>query len=144
MSDKSRELDRALRKLLSSPVLVYLSDVDSGVLELVRAHAHFEGLLLLRSFSDVLSHPDPTSEVLEIIKQFGKDIRNDPQSELPDEVSTVLYYLAIAAARSRYGRSTTQLDDDAIRDGFRWVLRQEWVDASSKQLVIDALRQMER
>src|SRR5205823_4989142 len=82
----------------------------------------------LNSFGDLLSHPRPPLELLELTKEFAKTSDTRASSPLPPEVATVLYYAAIVAARLRHGAGITGLGARDLRDGIAWALRQPWLD----------------
>lgn len=92
----------------------------------------------IRTFGQLLFHPQPPVELLEAVKCFAKASRADPDSPLPDEVATVLYFAAIAAALLRRGQRITQMGDEALRYGLAWVGRQAWLDAQSRALFDEA------
>ena len=76
-------------------------------------------------------------------KQFGKDHREDPDSAVPPEVATVLYYGAILAALLRRGERITNLDDAKLCRGARWAVDQPWVDERTAALFREALSRLQ-
>ena len=93
----------------------------------------------LGTFGDVLTAPNPSAESLEMIRRFAKRFRTGHSEGLPEEIATVLYYAAIAAARVRLGVSISKLTDAAITDGLRWSCHLPWLTESLKQLFGEAL-----
>jgi len=89
----------------------------------------------LATFRDLLEHPDPPLELLELTKQFAKRCRSNPEGPLPDDIATVLYLAAIAAAMTRCGSRITKLSDEGMGHGLRWALRQPWLDRSLRELL---------
>jgi RNA polymerase sigma-70 factor (ECF subfamily) len=94
------------------------------------------------SFSDLLHQPNPVPELLELVKDFAKENRTDPESPLGREVATVLYYASIAAALVRCGRRITRQEDATLRQGFEWGCERPWVDERTRELLGTALRQL--
>jgi hypothetical protein len=97
---------------------------------------------VLKSFGDLLYHPNPLPELLELAKEFAKEHRADAESPLPREVATVLYYASIAAALARCGRRITRHDDATLRKGFQWGCEQPWVDEATRGLLREGLQQV--
>jgi RNA polymerase sigma-70 factor (ECF subfamily) len=128
-----------LRQLLTAPAPLDLGAVDAALALNARAWAEGEGLVL-KSFGDLLHHPHPLPELLELVKDFAKENRTDPESPLPREVATVLYYASIAVALARCGRRITQHDDATLRQGFQWGCEQSWVDEAMRELLRAGLR----
>ena len=93
----------------------------------------------LGTFGDLLTASDPSVESLEMIRRFAKRFRTGPSEGLPEEIATVLYYAAIAAARVRLGVSISKLPDAAIKDGLRWGCQLPWLTESLRQLFSEAL-----
>ena len=89
----------------------------------------------IRTFGDLLDHPCPPVELLELTKRFAKDCRNHPDGPLPDEIATVLYFLSIVAAMTRCGRRITGMDDSSLRYSLSWALKQPWLDEPSRKLI---------
>jgi len=92
----------------------------------------------VRTFGQLLSHPQPPVKLLEGVKRFAKASRADPDSPLPDETATVLYFAAIVVAMLRCGQRITRMNDDALRYSLDWVCKQAWLDARSRALFDEA------
>ena len=88
----------------------------------------------LATFGDVLHHPRPPVRLLELIKDFAKSSRADPQGALPSDVATVLYVAAVVVARVACGRRISRLTDAAERDNVAWVLARPWLDPPTRAL----------
>lgn len=128
-----------LRHVLTAPLPVDLAALDAMLAEKARAWAEGQGLVL-KSFADVLYHPHPLPDLLELAKDFAKEHRTDPESPLPREVATVLYYAFIAVALTRCGQRITRNEDGPLREGFRWGCEQPWVDEATRELLRGGLR----
>jgi hypothetical protein len=89
----------------------------------------------LGSLNDLFRSPRPPIELIERVKRFAKACRTRPDSPLPDEIATVLYLLAIVAAKTKCGRSISQLDDATLQTSLAWALRQPWLDETTRQLL---------
>jgi len=127
------ELGAVLRHQLMAPIEFDLSRLDpQAALRLQRELR--TAVPRIRSFADLFRHPRPPLKLLELTKQFAKASRNHPESPLPEEVASLLYYACIVAARLRCGRRISDLDDDALAKALRWVLQQEWLDAETRTL----------
>jgi len=130
---QTEELGAILRHQLSAPVQFDLARIDQALAKKLRNLTEAEGLLL-RSFSDLLHHPTPPIELLVLLKDFAKACRNHPDGPLPEEIATLLYLASIAVAMMRAGRRITALDDEALRDGVKWLVDQTWVDDKTLSL----------
>ena len=97
----------------------------------------------LETFGDLLRHPHPPLGALKLMKEFAKANRDNPESSLPTEIATVIYFAAIVVALTRCGQRITGLDDDALGKGMEWVVAQPWVDESTRSLFRDALTLIE-
>jgi len=86
----------------------------------------------IHTFRDLFHHPSPPVELLEWTKAFAKSCRSRDDGPVPDEVATVIYFLSIVTAMSRCGKRISQLDDQSLRYGLRWALKQPWVDEATK------------
>jgi RNA polymerase sigma-70 factor (ECF subfamily) len=130
-----------LQHVLTAPLPLDLGAVDAALAGRARAWAEGHGLAL-RSFGELLHHPEPLPELLELAKEFAKENRNDPESPLSREVATVLYYASIAAALARCGRRITRHDDATLRQGLHWGCMQPWVDEATRCLLRDGLERL--
>jgi RNA polymerase sigma-70 factor (ECF subfamily) len=131
-----------LEQVLTGPMPLDLDVVAAPDAAKVRAWASEQGLVL-SSFAQLLHHPSPRPELLELVKDFAKEHRSDPESPLGREVATVLYYATLAAALTRCGARITRHDDDTLRQGFRWGHEQPWVDEATRGLFREGLQRLE-
>ena len=134
---RTQELAAIFRHQLSAPVLVDLGRFDVGTAAKLRGLTESQGLLL-KSFSELFRHPCPPVELLTLAKDFAKANMNHPESALPREIATAIYYLSIAAAWVRLGGRISKLPDADLRRGFSWVCSQDWIDPESKDLLMEA------
>ena len=136
---RDEELGAILRHQLSTPMQVDLINIERGLSLKVRNLA--ESLdLTLKSFGDLLAHPNPPVELLKVTKDFAKACRLSSHGSMPCEVASVLYFASIAAALVRCRRRITGLSNDALSDGFRWTLARPWLDEPTRALTEEALR----
>mgnify|MGYP005834860563 FL=1 len=98
------------------------------------------GAALPRTFGELLAHPRPPVEWLEAVKQFAKTLRAGGGAVLPEEIATVIYFAAIAAALARLGRRITSMDDASLRYSLDWALGQPWLDPATRALLEEGRR----
>ena len=137
------ELAAVLRHQMSTPIqvdLISLGHVPAGRLRLL---AEAQGLLL-KSYADLLRHPNPPIELLKLTHKFAKLCRVSPHGPLPKPVATVLYFASIAAAMTRCCRRITARADAELRQGFVWVASRAWVDEDTARLAREALDMLDR
>ena len=132
------ELAAMFRHQMSAPMLVDLGTFDPRTATRLRTLSEGQGLLL-KSFADLFHHPAPPIELLELIKDFAKANLDHPESGLPDEIATTLYYTSIAAALIRLDAHISQLPDADLQRGLRWTMEQAWLDEKTKELLGKAL-----
>jgi len=98
--------------------------------------------LLLKSFSDLFHHPSPPIELLKLTKEFAKANMDHPESGLPTDIVSVLYYTSIAAALVRLDTRISQLKDADLRRGLLWAKDQAWIDEETKALLLKAIEKI--
>lgn len=133
------ELRAVWQHHLGSPLQFDLGNLDAPASRRLRVLGEAEGLLL-RSLRDVLQHPHPPMELLQLTKDFAKAHEKSPRSPLPPEVARLLYLAAIAAAWARCGRRITSLDDAQLARAFDWALDQSWADRATRKLIASGRR----
>ena len=133
------ELGAILKHQMTTPLQVDLINLERGLAIKVRNLAESEGLVL-KSFGDLLAHPNPPVELLKITKDFAKACRLSPHSPMPHEIASVLYFGSIAAAMIRCHRRITGLSNETLAEGFRWVSARPWIDAPTRSLVEEGLK----
>jgi len=135
------ELAAIFRHQISTPMLVDLGGFDPGSAARLKLDAEAQGLLL-KSFADLLQHPAPPVELLELVKNFAKANLDQPESGLPAEIASTLYYLCIAAALVRRDARISQLPDADLRRGLSWSREQAWLDEPARKLLAQALEKI--
>ena len=127
------ELGAILEHQLAASVEYDLGRLDKDLAERLAA-IESAGGPPINSFKELLHHPHPPVEIVELTKRFAKACRSDPGGPLPDEVATVLYLLAIVVAMTKCRQRITRLDDQSLRHSLRWVLGQNWLDQATRKL----------
>lgn len=89
----------------------------------------------IRTFGDLMFHPQPPVELLAFVKAYAKSCRLGDDAVLPDEVATALYALSIAVAMTQCDRRISGLDDQALAHLFDWLSEQDWLDAASRNAI---------
>ena len=132
------ELGAILEHQLSAPLECDLSRLDKGFAQRLKG-LNSPGDPPLRSFGDLLRHPSPPVEFLELTKQFAKACRNDPHGSVPGEIATILYFSNIVVAMTKCGRRITKMDDRSLEYSLNWALRQPWLDESTRGILREGL-----
>jgi hypothetical protein len=85
----------------------------------------------------LLDHNAPPVWLLEETKQLAKRNRahGDPSVR---QISTVLYYNAIATALLKCKSRISELSDDQLREGFEWTSKQPWIDNKTRTRIESA------
>ena len=135
---QDNELSALLRHQMTAPLHVDLIHLERGLALKVRNLAEAEGLTL-KSFGDLLAHPNPPLELLKATKDFAKACRLSPRSPIPHEIASVLYFSSIAAALVHRRRRITGLSDTAVSEGLSWVAGRPWIDTATRSLAESAL-----
>lgn len=138
---RADELAALFRHQMSAPVLMDLGSFDPRTAEQLKTLTAAQGLLL-SSFADLFGHPVPPRSLLELVKDFAKANRDHPESGLPREIATALYYTSIAAALVRLDARISQLPDAELQRGLRWTQEQRWLDEKTRTLLADALKKL--
>ncbi len=125
------ELGMILGHQLRTPLADELARLEPSARNALAALSGPNGI---NTFADLLRHSAPPLGALVLTKDFSKACTSDPESPLPREIATVLYYASIASALLRLGRRISGLNDQGLRQGFDWVARQPWVDADLRDL----------
>jgi len=136
------ELGAVFQHQLSAVIQFDLGGLDQSLANRVRNLSAAEGLLI-KSFRDLFCHPHPPVELLDLTKDFAKACKNHPDSPLPGEVASVLYFLSIAVAMAKCGARISQLDDDSLRTGLEWASGQPWLDEQTRNLLVEGLNALQ-
>jgi len=139
---RPEELGAILRHQLSAPVEFDLGNLNEGMAARLRTLARGEGLLL-KSFHDLLNHPNPPIELLVMTKDFAKALQNHPDSPLPHEVAMLLYLASIVAALVRCGWRITSLDNATLRRSLEWFQHQAWVEEPMRRLLEEGMKRLD-
>ena len=137
-----QDFSAILRHQLGTPIDVELGSLATPTAAKVRlvCESHH---LLLKSISDVIAHPNPPAELLELLKDFAKTMLEHPDSAIPRPVAAVLYWLAIAAGLKCLGKRLTSLSDEKLAEGIRWALGRAWVQPEFKVILMEAIKLLE-
>ena len=138
---RADELAAMFRHQLSAPILVDLGSFDPRTASRIKNLSEAQGLLL-KSFADLFSHPSPAKELLVLVKEFAKANMDHPESGLPTEITTALYYTSIAAALVHLGERISKLSDTDLQNGFRWAQQQAWLDENTRALLGEASKKI--
>ena len=127
-----QDLQAMLRHQLGAPLCLSLGILASEVAHELRQAAPESPLMTL---GELLQHPQPPLEVLNLVKRFAKICRGDEQNPLPSEIVIFLYYASITAARARLGTSISQLPHESLEQGLSWLDQQPWMAAEMRPLL---------
>ena len=134
---RSDELSAVLRHQLAAPLVMDLSTLRGVTSEQVKRLAGGGGGAdpSIHTFHDLLRHPNPPVELLELTKRFAKLARRTQASiAVPAEVAGVLYFASILVAQMRCGVRISNLSDEQLSEGVHWVLAQVWIDPATRAL----------
>lgn len=134
----SDELAAVLRQQLDVPVSFDLGGLSEEAARQMETLCQTEGLVL-RSLSDLFSHPHPPVDLLELTKRYAKACRQDVHGPIPEEIAVVLYFVSVCTALVKCHKRITELDNMSLSKGIRQVLRMSWLDGSLRDLLQRAL-----
>jgi hypothetical protein len=138
---RADELGDVMRLQLESPLQFDLQN-SGGSPDQLQALCAADGSPI-KSFGDLLFHPHPPIELLEMTKRFAKAIHNHRDAIVPKDVALVLYYSSILVALTRCGRRITGLDDRELAQGIGWTLDRPWLNEPMRKLLIEGLDKIE-
>ncbi len=122
-------LDHQLSASLASDLKTLPGLAAQDVVTLVQSHDP-----AVQTFRDLITHPDPSVELLNHVKVFAKDSRDHPDRPLPRQVASIIYYASIAAAQLHGDRRITDLDYQQLEVGLRWAIDQPWINPMLRSL----------
>jgi hypothetical protein len=133
----SQELHRSIMayQFAQSPILGLLKTAPRLVHQ-----CRVNGGESIRTFADLFHHRRPPLELLRWAKDFAKGQYDDRNSPMPPDVLLLVYYGSIVVAMMRYNRRITRLEEDDLRSGFNWAVRQPWIDHPTFELFQEGLR----
>ena len=134
----SAELKAVWRHQLAAPVETDVGTVDAGMQPGAAALCK-AAVPPVRTFGEVLMHPEPPLELLRTVKTFAKLSRQQARSPIPKEIPTALYYSCIAAALVRCRTRITGMSDAALERGLLWLHALKWLDGDTQRLTTEAL-----
>jgi len=125
------DLTNVLRCQLEAPVLPDLAAVPdiAPLLPAIQRRFVAKGIPLDKSFADHLRSPTADLELLDLIKQFARRMRDETSSPLRGAPATVLYYAAIAGAWLSCRARISQVTDNELRERFAWASRQKGAES---------------
>jgi hypothetical protein len=138
---RADELAALFRHQLAAPVLMDLGSFDPRTANQLKTLASAQGLLL-SSFADLFNHTTPPLALLQLVKDFAKANMDHPESGLPSEIATALYYASIASALLHLNTRISQLSDADLQRGLRWAQEQSWLDDKTRALLDGALKKL--
>src|SRR5580692_8057022 len=138
---RADELAALFRHQMSAPILMDLGSFDPRTASQLKTLTAAQGLLL-SSFADLFNHANPPVQLLQLVKDFAKTNLDHPESGLPREIATALYYASIAAALVRLDKRISQLPDEDLQRGLRLTREQAWLDERTKSLLEEALKKV--
>jgi hypothetical protein len=137
------ELGSILRHQLSTSVEFDLRHLEAGSQRLLHAAAACGEGGGIRTFGDLFRHPQPPVSLLHLTKNFAKSHLNHPDSPLPPEIATVLYYACIVCALLRCDRRITWLTTEELVRGLRQLLDQPWIEPELRTILELGLERLE-
>ncbi|MEX2216846.1 MAG: hypothetical protein WD768_22225 [Phycisphaeraceae bacterium] len=87
----------------------------------------------IQCLRDLFKHPQVPRDLLAVVKDFAKVSADHPTRPLPRDLTRVLYYAVIVAAKQQ-GEDISSLSETSLRKSTRWALEQPWLDADLKEL----------
>ena len=132
------ELAAIFKHQISAPIQVDLGSFDPLTASRLKTISEAQGLLL-RSFADLLHHSTPPVELLNLVKDFAKANLDHPESGLPSEIASALYYTSIASALVHLDTRISKLPDADLQRGLSWTREQAWLDEKTRALLAQAL-----
>jgi hypothetical protein len=131
---RPEEFGAIFRHQLTAPLRTELAGLAPGLEEMLAGLRTPAGRPVT-TIGDLLRHPAPPVALLGLVKDFAKASRRPGRGQVPPDVATLLYYLAIGVALFRCGCRLTRLSDPVLREGLRWAGAQPWADEATRDLL---------
>jgi hypothetical protein len=136
---RPEELGSILEHQLCTLVEFDLSSLDAGSQRLLQAAAACGEGGGIRTFRDLFTHHNPPIHLLQLTKNFAKSHLKHPDSPLPPEIATVLYYTSIVTAWVRLNRRISELAAADLERGLAQVAAEPWLDEELRNLLVEGL-----
>jgi hypothetical protein len=94
--------------------------------------------VLPRTFGELFQERAPAVEILRLVKDFAKKLHHTADHTYPEEIATLIYYAAIAAAHVRARTVISDLPALSLRKGYDWALAQPWLASELRPLFEEA------
>lgn len=91
---------------------------------------------------ELLARDKPPLPWIKSAKDYAKACLLNPESSVPPEVATVLYFLCIAVALARHKSRISSLSHEALSQGFAWAAAFEWLDADTRRWLHEGRRSL--
>jgi tRNA A-37 threonylcarbamoyl transferase component Bud32 len=138
---RPEELAGIFRHQLDARLAFDFDSLDVGLGKRVEEQAE-KASPPIRTFRDLLWHPQPPVELLDLAKRFAKSCAGRPGAALPEEIARVLYALSIVVGMTRCGQRITELDDRQLREQLDWAAALPWLDDAARGLLAEGRRQI--
>lgn len=138
-----REMASALEHLLNVPLRELLKSVPAFV-DWSSSFDESEDSALCRTVRELLSAPAPSLRLLQLVKDYAKNCRATPNTKIPADIASALYFLSVSSSVLAHDRTLSQLPIEALREGIRWLAAQPWVAPAEKLLAERAFEKMRK
>lgn len=139
---RPEELGSILQHQLCTAVEFDLGSLDAGSRRLLEAAAACGEGGGIRTFRDLFTHAHPPVQLLQLTKLFAKSHLKHPESPLPPEIATILYYASIITAWIRLNRRISELTPADLERGLVQLLSEPWLDQDLRHLFAEGRRQV--
>ena len=95
-----------------------------------------------KTFRELLAHPHPALDLLQTAKDFAKKQSQGSETTVPREIALALYFAIISVALIGWHQRITSLPDTKLRQGIKWAIAQPWLDAATRTLCGEGLKQI--
>jgi hypothetical protein len=135
-----QDLPAMLRHQLSTPLDFDLSSVEVKGAEAKAREKTLTGAAKerIKSFVDLLFHPEPPLELLKLSKEFFKKRTQDCKKESPEWKVAYLFYLISILAAGIHAPKISALTQDDLIKGVKWALDQKWMNEITRAVFAKA------